>query len=225
MMFSNLPSDRATSTLKALESQFGNLKRMLGTAATDWPEKVSIYAFSSRKDFIEFVRTVEARADVDARGNDQRATFGSSAVRGSHRPAGGHEGRTRGREKRKTRGRRGEDRATDSGGATAVCKACSPSRSARRSWRRPGIPALAGPGDRRVPGFAGRATKPLLQASSARPPLPTSQQGWPTRANEALGGSDQITPDGLRSVVVRTRRSHDVRRNAQGFPRLRRAAC
>ncbi len=31
--------------------------------------------------------------------------------------------------------------------------------------------------------------------------LANFQQGWPTRANEALGGSDQITPDGLHSIA------------------------
>ena len=61
MFFSNLSKDRATSTLKTLESQYNYLKRILGQAATNWPEKVSIYAFSSRKDFVEFVRTVESR--------------------------------------------------------------------------------------------------------------------------------------------------------------------
>ena len=61
MFFSNLSKDRASSTLKTLESQYVYLKRILGPAATNWPEKVSIYAFSARKDFIEFVRTVESR--------------------------------------------------------------------------------------------------------------------------------------------------------------------
>ena len=66
MIFSTLPKDRATSTLRLLENQIGQLKRILGPAATDWPEKVSIYTFPTRKDFIEFARTVEARAEVDA---------------------------------------------------------------------------------------------------------------------------------------------------------------
>ncbi len=66
MMFGNLPKDRSTNMLKGLETQLGHLKRMLGTTTIDSPEKISIYAFSTRKDFVEFIRTVEARADVDA---------------------------------------------------------------------------------------------------------------------------------------------------------------
>ena len=38
-------------------------------------------------------------------------------------------------------------------------------------------------------------------ASFAKPRFANYQQGWPTRANEALGGSDQITPDGLRAIA------------------------
>ena len=47
-----------------LEAQHGNLKRILGAKATDWPEKVGVYVFNDRKDLIEFIRTVEGR-DVD----------------------------------------------------------------------------------------------------------------------------------------------------------------
>ena len=68
VMFSNLPNDRATTTIKAMETQYGHLKRMIGSPATDWVEKVSLYVFSNRNDFIEFVRSVESReVDVDAR--------------------------------------------------------------------------------------------------------------------------------------------------------------
>ncbi len=66
MMFSAMPKERATNTLRSLETQFNHLKRILGDAAGDSPEKISIYSFSSRKDYVEFVRTVEARPDVEA---------------------------------------------------------------------------------------------------------------------------------------------------------------
>ena len=92
MIFSNLPKDRATTTLKGLETQYGHLKRILGTSATNRPEKVSIYAFSSRKDFIEFIRTVEARPDVDTEEATSARLFGSSAVRRRRRPPRGTEG-------------------------------------------------------------------------------------------------------------------------------------
>ena len=60
IMFSNLPKDRATSTIKQMETQYLHLRR-LGLPAKEWVEKVSLYVFSSKNDFIEFVRTVEGR--------------------------------------------------------------------------------------------------------------------------------------------------------------------
>ena len=56
MIFSNLPKEKANTTLRAMELQYGHLKRLLGTEATDWPEKLSVYIFASKKDLIEFVR-------------------------------------------------------------------------------------------------------------------------------------------------------------------------
>ena len=91
MFFSNLPKDRTTNTLKVLETQYGYLKRILGQAAVDWPEKVSIYAFSTRKDFIEFIRTVESRGGRRG-GIHQCEILGSTAVRSRGRPPGGQEG-------------------------------------------------------------------------------------------------------------------------------------
>ena len=57
-----------------METQYTNLKRLLGSPATDWVEKVSLYVFNDRKDFVEFVRTVERREVGDGR-HGQRATW------------------------------------------------------------------------------------------------------------------------------------------------------
>ncbi len=65
MMFSNLPSERTTRDLKILDRQYALLKNLLGSPTMDWVEKVSVYVFNTRKDFVEFVRTVEAR-EIDA---------------------------------------------------------------------------------------------------------------------------------------------------------------
>ena len=65
VLFSNLPRDRAANALKVLEKQLTQLKNLLGAPAIDWGEKVSIYVFNDRKDFIEFARTIESR-EVDA---------------------------------------------------------------------------------------------------------------------------------------------------------------
>ena len=88
VMFSNLPSDRATSTIKVMETQYGHLKRLLGSPSTDWVEKVSLYVFSSRNDFIEFVRSVESR-EVDADAQCVREAVDPAAVPGGRRSGGG----------------------------------------------------------------------------------------------------------------------------------------
>jgi hypothetical protein len=72
VLFSNLPKDRAANTVKFMEAQHGQLKRLLGAQATNWVEKVSVYVFNSRKDFVELTRSVENRevdADVTSSGN------------------------------------------------------------------------------------------------------------------------------------------------------------
>ncbi len=61
LLFSNLPRDRATATVKAMETQYTYLKRLVGSPAADWVERVSLYVFNDRKDFVEFARTVEHR--------------------------------------------------------------------------------------------------------------------------------------------------------------------
>ena len=77
---------------------------------------------------------------------------------------------------------------------------------------------------RLVPGSQSRAAQPYYR-QLRQTAFANFQQGWPTRATEALGGSDQITPDGLHSIAIRPRRRHDVfARCARGSPRSS-AAC
>ena len=200
MMFSNLPKDRATNTLKLLETEYGQLRRILGAEATAWPEKVSIYAFSARKDYIEFARTVEQRAEVDA----EEFTSGRLTVTQPYvavvDPQGGKKDEP-GAGKRKGRGRRGDEKGGDASaadrslqgllaeslGSSVVGIAGSPPR-----WLAVGIGAyLAAQVEPRSPYY-----RQLRQTAFAN-----YQQGWPTRAMEALGGSDQITPDGMHSIA------------------------
>jgi cytochrome c553 len=219
MMFSNLPKERATSTLSGLETEYGHLKRILGGAATDWPEKVGIYAFSSRKDFIEFVRTVEGRPDVDA----EEATSARLSVAQPYvavvDPQGGKKDEPGASAKRKARGggRRGEEKAaegsaerslqglvTESLGSAVVISAGNAPR-----WLAFGVGTyLASQVESHSPYY-----RQLRQTAFAN-----WQQGWPTRANEALGGSDQLTADGLHSIgfgLVESLMTPDLK---QGFP-------
>ncbi len=221
MMFSNLPKERSASTLKTLESAHGQLKRILGGPATDWPEKVSIYAFSNRKDYIEFVRTVEGRAEVDG---EEAATARLSVPQpyvAVVDPSGG--------------------KKDEPGGAAA------PKRKSSRGRRSGGEPAGEGSAERTLQGLLTESLASSVVIAAGNPPrwlafgigaylssqveshspyyrqlgqtaFANFQQGWPTRANEALGGSDQLTPDGLHSIsfgLVEWLMTPDLK---QGFP-------
>jgi len=218
MLFSNLPHDRSANVLKVLDAQYAHLKRLVGSEATDWPEKVSIYAFSTRKDFIEFLRTVESRGDVDA----EEVTSGRLSVPQPYvavvDPQGGRKDEPGTAGKRKARARRGEESAGDSGpdrslqGLVTESLGSSVVMSAGNNpprWLAYGIGAyLASKVEPQSPYY-----RQLRQTAYAN-----WQQGWPTRANEALGGSDQITPDGLHAIgfaLVEGMMSSEMR---QGFP-------
>ena len=64
------------------------MKRILGVPATDWAEKVSLYVFNDRKDFVEFVRTVEGR-EVDANLAASGNLGVAAAIRRGRDPQGG----------------------------------------------------------------------------------------------------------------------------------------
>ncbi|HWE37433.1 MAG TPA: c-type cytochrome domain-containing protein [Isosphaeraceae bacterium] len=75
LLFANLPRARAAQAIKALETSYTTLQRLLGPAAEPWasgPEKISLYVFNDAKTYVEFVRTVETReveAGVEGHGN------------------------------------------------------------------------------------------------------------------------------------------------------------
>ncbi len=201
MMFSDMPKERATNTLRSLETQFNHLKRILGNAVGDSPEKISIYSFSSRKDYVEFVRTVEARPDVEA----EEATTARLSVPQPYVAAVDPQGGRKDEQgaaapKRKARSRRAEEkgsegaaernllgRLTEALGSSVVISAGNPPK-----WLAYGIGT-----------YLASQVEPnsIYYRQLRQTTLANFQQGWPTRANEALGGSDQLTPDGLHSIA------------------------
>jgi mono/diheme cytochrome c family protein len=199
MLFSNLPRDRYTNTLKVLETQHGHLKWFLGAAATNWSEKVGIYVFANRKDFIEFVRSIENRElepDDFSTANLTIAQPYAAVVD----PMGGQREEGGATTKRRPRSRRSEDGAaggigsdrtlngliTDAVGSAAVRSAGSAPR-----WLASGIGSyLASKVEPSSPHY-----NHLRQNAFAN-----WQQGWATKANEAMGGSDQITVDSLHAI-------------------------
>jgi mono/diheme cytochrome c family protein len=198
IIFSNLPSDKSKATIKTLETQYGHLKRLLPSPLTDWVEKVSIYVFPNRKDFIEFVRTVEAReaeADIQssARFSIPQPYLAVVDPTGGTKdePAAG---------KRRTRSKRGESKEAESGGSDRTL-----------------IGLLTEGLGTNVVASTGTAPRWLAQglgtflASRVEPRSPYYRhlrrtafaefgQGWRTRASEALGATDRITADSMQAV-------------------------
>ena len=182
IVFSNLPSDRATSTLKAMETQYGHLKRLLGPPAMDWPEKVSLYVFNGKNEFIEFVRSVEGR-EVDAQEPRLSVRFNvPQPYIAAVDPAGGKKEEPRGdgprgRRRRSPRARAAERTLlgllTEGLGSGSVAVAGNAPR-----WLREGIGTfMAAAVEPRSPYY-----RQLRQTA-----FQDFDQGWQTKATQALG--------------------------------------
>ncbi|APW59327.1 hypothetical protein BSF38_00747 [Paludisphaera borealis] len=193
VLFSNMPKDRAASTLKAVEAQYGNLRRLLGPGPTEWVEKVSLYVFDDRKDYVEFVRTVQ-QGEVDseeAGRGDLRTSEPYVVVADPHDAAGKDEPAAR----RRTTRRRGEDRDASGAGAKrslvglltqhmAESAVLADGKSPR--WLAAGVGLyLASQTERRADFY-----RTLRQTA-----LEKYQQGWSTKTNEVLGDGNGVSPD------------------------------
>jgi Planctomycete cytochrome C len=195
IVFSNLPADRANSTVKVLETQYNHLKRLLGSPAMDWPEKVGLYVFNGNNEFVEFVRSVEGR-EVDSQEPRMSVRFNvPQPYIAATDPAGGKREEP---SRRRTRAKKAEE----SEGAGA---------GAERSLLGLLTEGL-GSGSVSVAGNAPRWLRDgigLFMAAAAEPRGPYYQrlrqvafqdfdQGWQTRATQALG--DQLPGEQLRAV-------------------------
>jgi len=213
IMFSSLPGERTTKDLKILDRQYTHLKNLLGSPTMDWVEKVSLFVFTRRSDFIEFVRTVESR-EVDADTVSTAKLSGAQPYVAVVDPLGGKKEEPA--PKRKTRAKRGEERdgsasdrslaglLTQALGSAAVAAAGEPPR-----WLKDGIGTyLAAQVEPRSPYY-----QQLRQNAFAK-----FQQGWDTKATETLGGTDKIAADDFHAVsfaLVESMLSSELR---PGFP-------
>lgn len=199
MVFSNLSKEKATAVLKNMENQYGHMRRLLGTAVTDWPEKLSIYVFANKKDFIEFVRSVETR-DLEA----DEVTSAKVTVPQPYvavlDPGGGRKEEPSSRKKGQGRGRRAAEAREPEGSASdrtligllveSVDSAIVASAGNAPRWLSKGIGSFMASRVERSPYY-----NQLRQAA-----LASFDQGWPTKANEALGGAEQIAPGDLHAI-------------------------
>jgi hypothetical protein len=187
MLFSNLPSDRASSTLKVLDKQPGHLKRYVGLPASERVEKISVFVFSNKKAFIEFVRSIE-KPEIEA----DTQTWGQLSVDQPYLavvdPAGGKE---TGASKRKGGRSRRNDEKEDSGGSDrtlegllteALAKATLESAGKPPRWLVEGIASF----------FASQVEpRSQLYRQLRQTAFANFGQGWETKANNAMGQTDQ----------------------------------
>jgi Planctomycete cytochrome C len=215
LLFSNLPKDRAANTVKMMEAQYTQLKRILGDQATDWVEKVSLYVFNDRKDFVEFIRSVESR-EVDA----SITTTGNLSVPQPYvavaDPQGGRNDDPAAA-KRKSRTRKGDEKET--GGERSLAgllteslgEAAVTALGKSPRWLAYGLGAvLAAQVEPRAPYVA-------RYREIAREKY---RQGWLTRATEVLGEGEQASNQDLHGVgfaIVDALLSPDLRASFPAF--------
>jgi mono/diheme cytochrome c family protein len=193
ILFSNLPNDRATSTMKAMETQYGHLKQMLGSTVMEWPEKVSFYVFNGKNEFIEFVRSVEGR-DVEAQEQYSVRFNVPQPYVAAIDPAGGKKEES---PRRRAKGKKAEE--ADGAAERSLLGLLTEGVTS-------GSVAVAGNAPRWI-----REGLGAFMAARVEPRSPYYQhlrqtafqnfdQGWQTKASQALGGSDQMTAEDLRAV-------------------------
>ncbi len=193
MAFSNLPDDRVKNLLKTLETQYGQLHRVLGSSAVDPVEKVGVYIFTTKSDFVEFVRTVESR-DL---GPDEASTARMGIEHpyvAALDPSGGRKEEPAAK-KGRSKSKRGEDSGpertlpglvVESFGAGLVEASGKPPR-----WLSKGLGAYLGSRvEPRSPYY-----RQLRQTA-----FTNQEQGWRTKAQAALGETDQATVDDIQAV-------------------------
>jgi Planctomycete cytochrome C len=195
VLFSNLPRERAASVLKPMETQYSHLKRLLGSPSMDWVEKVSLIVLSNRTQFIEFVRSEDKRDPEAYESSNAHLNVPQPYVVAVD-PLGGRKDEPTLR--RKARSKQdaddeepGNDRTllgllTEGLGTGAVAAAGDAPR-----WLAKGIGTyLAFHVEPRSPFY-----RHLRQSA-----LANFEQGWLTRANEALGDSDQLPAGELHAI-------------------------
>jgi len=197
VLFSNLPKDRAANAIKVAEAQHSQLKRLLGAPATDWVEKVSLYVFNDRKDFIEFARTIENR-EVDASvSSSGHLTVPQPYIVVVDPLAGKKEEPAASR--RKPRSKRGVEKEAPAGPdrtlagllAETLGESTVAAQGKSPRWLAYGVGAfLSSQAEPRSPYY--QRLRDLAREKYS--------QGWPSKATEALGEGDQVSAEEIRAV-------------------------
>ena len=210
--FHDLPAGRAEGTLKTMEAQYNQMKRLLGPSRMDWPEKASLYIFNDNARYVEFVRTAEGReVDPDAPMLSVRFDVPEPYIAAVD-PNGGRKEepvRRRGRGRRTEAAESGAERSlagvlTEGLGSGALAAAGKAPR-----WLREGVGTFLASGvEPRSPFY-----RRLRQAAAQ-----DFAQSWPTRVTQALG--DQLPADDLRTMGFALVECLMRSENSRGFPVL-----
>jgi len=197
VLFSNLPKDRAANAIKVAEAQHSQLKRLLGAPATDWVEKVSLYVFNDRKDFIEFARTIENR-EVDASVSSSGHLMVPQPYIVVVDPLAGKKEEPAA-SRRKPRSKRGEEKEAPAGPdrtlagllAETLGESTVAAQGKSPRWLAYGVGAfLSSQAEPRSPYY--QRLRDLAREKYS--------QGWPSKATEALGEGDQVSAEEIRAV-------------------------
>ena len=65
VLFSTLSKERSTAALKVLDTQYTQVRSLLGPKSVEWGEKASLFVFPNAATYVEFVRAMENR-DIEA---------------------------------------------------------------------------------------------------------------------------------------------------------------
>ena len=195
LLFSNLPKERSSATLKVMEQKYTQLKALLGSSALDWPEKTSLFVYNDRNSFVEFARNVEGRdVERDARGTSK---FGvEQPYVAVVDPSGGKDEAPAPTPRRTGRSRKGE--ADESAGVERSLAGLLTENLAS------GVLANAGKPPRWVTLGVGAYLASTTDPRSAytqrlrRSAYELCQLGWNAKALEALG--DDTKPEDIRSI-------------------------
>lgn len=195
-LFSTLPKDRATTALKAMESHLPAIRRVLGADATEWPEKVSFYAFPDRKDYVEFQRTVKQREVMEDEEGDADLKAAQPYVAVVAPPDAASEA-SAAPPRRRSRGRRDAEPLDSSsrtlpglltehlGRGAVLASGKSP------RWLAEGLGTYLASGVERRGGPYQKLRRDALAAF---------ERGWTTKAADVLGGGEGVSPEEFRGV-------------------------
>jgi hypothetical protein len=199
ILFSKLPKDRAANLVKAMDGQYGQLRRMLGPSAVDWVQKIGLYVFHDRNDFIEFIRTVENRSVDPGILVSAKLAIDEPYIAAVDPLRGQPEERGSGPRRRPGRGRP-VSAASDGASARSLLGLLTEGLGEGAVLAHGSSPRWLAWG---VGAYLGAQVEPghpeffKLRETAARI---YDNEGWPTKAAEALGETDRVSTDEIRAV-------------------------